>query len=155
MKKLYTAVFLLIACYTKAQVTFPVNGTTDPKHITYAIIHATIFTDYKTSISDATLLIRDGLIVSVGNQIPIPVDAVVYDVNGKNIYPSLIDIFSDYGMPEIKKPTPDNSPQLLSSTKGAYNWNQAVRAEYDAYRNFNADPKKAEEWYCLFLSQMF
>lgn len=145
MKKLYTAVFLLIACYTKAQVTFPVNGTTDPKHITYAIIHATIFTDYKTSISDATLLIRDGLIVSVGNQIPIPVDAVVYDVNGKNIYPSLIDIFSDYGMPEIKKPTPDNSPQLLSSTKGAYNWNQAVRAEYDAYRNFNADPKKAEE----------
>ena len=26
-------------------------------------------------------------------------------------------------------------------TKGAYNWNQAVKAEYDAYRNFTADGK--------------
>ena len=32
----------------------------------------------------------------------------------------------------------DRSPQFISNTKGAYNWNQAVRAEYDAFRTFNA-----------------
>jgi len=130
---------------TKAQETFPVNGTTDPKHITYAFTHATIFTDFKTKTEDATLLIRDGIVVDAGKAISIPNDAVVFNLNGKFIYPSLIDIFSDYGSPEIKKPAPSETPQLLTNLKGAYNWNQSVRAEYDAYKNFNADSKKADE----------
>jgi hypothetical protein len=147
MKKLFAFLvnISILSSVAPAQETFPVNGTADPKHITYAFTHATIFTDYKTSISDATLIILDGKVVEVGSGIKIPGDAVVYDMKGKMIYPSLIDIFSDYGLPEVKKPASTGDPQLLTSTKGAYNWNQSVHAEYDAYGNFNVDQKKAEE----------
>ena len=129
----------------QAQQTFPVNGTTDPKHITYAFTNAAIYVDYKTLFTQGTMIVRDGLILDVGDKLIIPSDAVVYDLKGKTIYPSLIDIYSDYGLPEVKRSQPSDGPQLLSATKGAYNWNQSVRAEYDAYKNFNADNKKADE----------
>ncbi len=145
-KQYYLLVYLTILCSaTSAQETFPVNGTTDPRHIVYAFTHATVFTDYKTAVTDATLIIYDGKVVDVGNALKIPVEAVVYDMKGKVIYPSLIDIFSDYGLPEVKRPASSDGPQLLTATKGAYNWNQSVRAEYNAFQNFNADQKKAEE----------
>ena len=137
---------LLISTKSISQVTFPVNGTTDPKHTTYAFTQAKIFVDYKTVIDSATLIIRDGVVVDEGKGLKIPADAVVYDLKGKYIYPSFIDIYSDYGLPEIKKPNyGDGTPQFISNTKGAYDWNQAIRAEYEAYKNFNVDSKKAEE----------
>jgi len=149
MKYLFTwlsCAGLLLTLESQSQVTFPVNGTTDPRHVTYAFTHAKIYTDYRTVLDSATLIVRDGMILDAGKGLTIPADAVVYDLKGKNIYPSFIDIFSDYGLPEIKKPAPgDGTPQFVSNTKGAYNWNQAVRAEYDAYKNFSVDAKKAEE----------
>ncbi len=147
MKKIPVLIFLLltVAKFSFGQQTFPVNGTTEPKHITYAFKNATVFTDYKTMLSNAVLIIRDGIVIDAGEKIVIPSDAVVIDLKGRFIYPSFIDIFSDYGLPEIKKPTPSENPQFLSAYKGAFNWNQAIRAEYDAGRNFSADAKKAEE----------
>lgn len=143
---LLTGFFFIALLGTEAQVTFPVNGTTDPRHTLYAFTKAKIVVDEKTVLDSAILLVRDGRIVNSGRGLSIPSDAVVFDLKGKMIYPSLIDIFTDYGLPEVKRPAGgDGSPQFLSNVKGAYNWNQAIRAEYDAYRNFNADPKKSDE----------
>lgn len=129
-----------------AQATFPVNGPTDPRHTVFAFTHARIFVDYKTVVDSATLVIRDGKVLEVGREVAVPKEAVVFDLAGKTIYPSLIDIHSDYGMPEVKRAGgQDGGPQFLSNTKGAYHWNQAVRPEYDAYRNVSVDVKKAEE----------
>src|SRR6266700_97152 len=109
-----------------AQVTFPVNGTTDPRHIVSSFINAKIFIDYKTSVDSATLIVQDGKVVDVGKGLKAPADAVVYDLKGKFIYPSFIDIYSDYGLPEVQKPKrEDGAPQFLSSLKVAYGWNQA------------------------------
>ena len=144
---LLCGIAFFILSESQAQQTFPVNGTTDPKHTLFAFTSAKISIDYKTSLDSATLLIRDGRIVDIGKGLTIPAEAVVFDLKGKLIYPSLIDIFTDYGIPEVKRPGGgDGSPQFLSNTKGAYGWNQAIRAEYDAYRNFSVEPKKAEEW---------
>jgi len=145
-KHLYTALALLFCLRLSAQVTFPVNGPTDPKHITYAFIHAKIYTDYKTVVDDATLIIRDGLIMEIGSNAAVPKDAVAYDLKGKTIYPGLIDMFTDYGMAEPKRGSDGGYPQYQSNVRGAYNWNQAIHAEYDAYKNFTADGKKAEAW---------
>ncbi|MCX6290304.1 MAG: amidohydrolase family protein [Bacteroidetes bacterium] len=137
---------IFISTECRSQATFPVNGTTDPRHITYAFIHSKIVVDYKTSMDSATFIVRDGIIVDEGKNLATPPGAVVYDLKGKYIYPSFIDLFSDYGLPEIKKPQPgDGSPQFNSATKGAYNWNQAIRSEYDAFKNFSVDQKKSEE----------
>lgn len=147
MRRIITLLILLVFTEQNfAQETFPVNGTTDPRHTIYAFKNTVLHIDYKTSVSGATLLIQDGKILNSGTGIPVPSNAVVFDLSGKHIYPGLIDIFSDYGMTEVKRiPDFDRSPQYISNTKGAYNWNQAVRAEYDAFRTFNADSKKAEE----------
>jgi imidazolonepropionase-like amidohydrolase len=146
MKKLLLCCILSALVFTlHAQQTFPVNGPTDPRHITYAFTHAILYVDYKTVINDATLLVRDGLIIDAGAAVTVPSDAVVYNLKGKYVYPAFVDIFSDYGLPEVKKPIPSEAPQMNSNLKGAYNWNQAIHSDYDAYRNFVADAKHAEE----------
>src|ERR1051326_4717563 len=87
--------FLLAACLicsiaASAQTTFPINGVADQREGCYAFVHATIIKDGQTTLSDATLLIRDGLIAGAGTGITLPKDAVVIDCRGKYIYPSFI-----------------------------------------------------------------
>ncbi len=138
---LLTRVFL-----STAQTTFPVNGVADPREGCYAFTNATLVKDINTRLSNATLVIRDGLIIGAGIGLTPPKDAVIIDCSGKTIYPSFIDIYSDYGIPASDKRTPFYyaSPiQFNSSTRGAYDWNQAIHPETDASRLFAADEARA------------
>src|SRR5579871_3511179 len=139
---------LLLICHSllsTAQSTFPVNGVADPREHCYAFTHATIVKDGGTTLSDATLVVRDGTITGAGAGVAIPKDAVVIDCSGKYLYPSFIDLYSDYGMPmqergAARPPFDFRAPaQLESNTKGAYNWNQAVHPETDASHLFVSD----------------
>src|SRR5438876_10959270 len=100
-EKLFFLVGLLFVFHaiTKAQATFPVNGIADPKVKSFAFTNATIVKDGQTTLTNAALVIREGKIVAIGNSVAIPKDAVVIDCSGKYIYPSFIDIYSDYGIP--------------------------------------------------------
>ncbi len=128
-----------------AQETFPVNGTRENNKLYYAFTNATIFTDYQTRIDSATLLIKEGKIEAAGKGVKIPEGTVVTDLKGKFIYPSLVDIYTSYGLPEAKKENSGQGPQMESKTKGAYAWNQALKPEFNASSVFSADTKKAEE----------
>jgi imidazolonepropionase-like amidohydrolase len=145
--------FLLLVChslFSVAQTTFPVNGVADPREHCYAFTHATIVKDGATTLSDATLVIRDGLIVGAGTGLAVPKDAVVIDCSGKYIYPSFIDLYSDYGMPVPERGTGRPAfdfrapAQMETNTKGAYNWNQAIHPETDASRLFATDESRAK-----------
>ena len=60
---------LLLLCSGQllmAQATFPENGVADPRVGFYAFTHATLVKDASTTLSDATLVIKDGRIVAVG-----------------------------------------------------------------------------------------
>jgi imidazolonepropionase-like amidohydrolase len=141
------AAALLFSIFVAAQTTFPVNGVADQREGCYAFTNVTLVKDGQTTVANATLLIRDGVIVSAGTGISLPKDAVVIDCSGKYIYPSFIDIFSDYGMPAAERQQRAfdfRAPaQLTSNTKGAYNWNQAIHPETDASRLFTVDDTKA------------
>ena len=142
--------FWLMACciFLSAQpeTTFHVNGPDDYREGIHAFTHATIFKDYKTKIENATLVIRDGKVAEVGPNVAIPKGAIVHDMKGKFIYPSFIDIYSGYGLPDVAKPHGGDGPQMESNIKGAYGWNQAIHADYSAVKNFKADDKKADEY---------
>ena len=137
-----------------AQVTFPENGVADQRHGHYAFINATIVKDGATTLTGATLVIKDGKIVAVGNNIKTPAGAVEIDCKGKFIYPSFIDIYADYGTSLPQRPTGaggpggggfgGGQPQLETTAKGPYGWNQALKSDADAYRVFVVDDTKAK-----------
>jgi len=138
--------WLLAGAYAKAQETFPVNGVNDPREGCFAFTHATIVKDAATTLQDATLVIRDGRIISAGPGAAIPKDAVVIDCKGKYIYPSFVDIYSDYGTQAVKKSAAGYRapPQFLSDTKGAFGWNEAIKSEVQAANIFKTDEAKAK-----------
>lgn len=131
-----------------AQVTFPHNDVADPRHGYYAFTNATIVKDANTTLNNATLVIKDGKIVSVTQNGKVPQGAVEVNCNGKYIYPSFIDIYADYGTPTPQRQQGDFDffarVQLTSNTKGAYNWNQAVKPETEAAKVFAVDESKAK-----------
>jgi len=148
---------LLLCCtmllYAKAQETFPVNGVVDIREGYYAFTNATIVKDAQTTVQNATLIIKQGKIVSAGANVAIPKEAVVIDCKGKYIYPSFIDLYSDYGMnadqPGQRGATGGRgfgrSFQNVSNTKGAYGWNEAIKPETDASKIFAASESGAKE----------
>ncbi|HEY4649869.1 MAG TPA: amidohydrolase, partial [Pontibacter sp.] len=149
MKKILTiaACLALGAGSAMAQETFPRNGVYDERPGLVALTNATIHTDYKTTLNNATLLIRNGKVEAVGTNVKVPAGAVIVDAKGKHIYPAFVDMFSTYGLPEVKRPQRSwgGAPQLESAKQGAYNWNQAIRPETNAVELFKADKKQAEE----------
>ena len=140
---------LLFASLLQAQESFPVNGVADKREGCYAFTNATIVKEAQTTIRNATLVIRDGKITAVGaGSIAIPKDAVVIDCKDKFIYPSFVDIYSDYGITQPQR-TPGGfnfggPAQLTSNSKGALGWNQAIHPEVDAVKQFAIDQTKAK-----------
>lgn len=152
LKPLLTGLFAVgLTCSSLAQTTFPRNGVYDERPGLYAFTNATIIVDPQTTLQNATLLIRNGRVEAVGTAVSVPAGAVVTDLKGKRIYPALIDIDSDYGMPEITRAPGGGgrggggAPQYESNKKGAYYWNQAIQPENDASVLFKANPTKADE----------
>ena len=68
---------------------------------TYAITHAKIFTLAGAPIDDGTLVIKDGKIAAIGEDIPVPADAKVIDAKGLQVYPGLFDSITQMGLSEI------------------------------------------------------
>lgn len=139
---------LFLTLVSRGQTTFPLNDVADPRYSHYAFTGATIVKDANTTLTNGTLIIKDGKIVAVGQGLKVPAGAIEINAAGKYIYPSFIDIYSDYGTPAQQQRQGGFDflarSQLTSNTKGAYGWNQAVRPEVDAYKVFAADPARAK-----------
>ncbi|MEO6637936.1 MAG: amidohydrolase, partial [Ginsengibacter sp.] len=146
----YVLASFLLSTTSLAQVTFPVNGIANPTEKAYAFTNATIVKDASATLTNATLLIRDKKIIAVGNNVTIPKGYVIIDCSGKYIYPSFIDLFSDYGISTTQKSPPRSNPfsgyQLTSDTRGAVGWNQAIKPEVNAYELFDVNDKDAQTW---------
>jgi len=134
-----------------AQTIIPQNGVHDNRPNLYAFTNATIVVDPQTTLQNATLVVRNGRIEAVGTTVTIPAGAVVANLAGRRIYPGLIDLDSDYGMPEVVRGAPGQgrgfggAPQLETNKKGPYYWNQAIQPENDASQLFKAAGPKADE----------
>lgn len=77
----------------------------------WAITGATVHPVSGAPIAGGTVVIRDGLIESVGSNVAIPADATVIDATGAHIYPGLIDAHTSLGFKAPKEkdaaePTP-------------------------------------------------
>lgn len=149
MKKIILTWFCCVAVGgIYAQQTFPVNGVADERSGTWVFTNATIVKDPQTTLQNASLLIQKGKILAVGDNITIPKNAVVVDCKGKYIIPSFIDLYSDYGITVPRRSSGSFSysvpAQLTSNSKGAYGWNEAIKADANAAALFEVDNDKTK-----------
>ena len=140
---------LLFCCcnfVVTAQDYFPKNDGVKSKNTNYtAFINAKIFITPSDSIENGTLLIRDGKVAQSGLNVELPKNATIVDLDGKCIYPSFIDMFTNFG---VKKPerlsSRGRSPQYDASRTGYY-WNDHIMPEQNAISKFSYDSKAAKE----------
>jgi imidazolonepropionase-like amidohydrolase len=110
----------LIASHAVAQPYEPVNGPRQVDPGWHALVGATVVTEPGKRVENATLVIRDGVIVSVKADAEPPAGARVWDVKGLTIYPGLIEAYAP-----VSVAAPDES------SPGAH-WNAAIAAQRSA-----------------------
>ena len=152
MRIFFLLLTLLCSFYSYSQEGFPINGVEDIRDNHYAFINAKIHLDYKTSIDNGTLIIKNGLVEDVGLNIDIPNGVRVFDLDGKHIYPSFIDLYSDYAIVKSERRRPSSNwmssytnPQILSNKNGPFSWNESIKPEVNSVENIKFDEKRSIE----------
>ncbi|OIQ29661.1 MAG: amidohydrolase [Bacteroidetes bacterium MedPE-SWsnd-G2] len=136
--------FLISSMSICGQDYFPKNdGVMNSNHHFIAITNAKIHLSPEKVIENGTLLIKDGKVMDSGENLKLPDNTVVYDIKGNSVYPSFIDIYSNFGVAKAKRATGQN-PQYDASRTGYY-WNDHIKPEQNAIDKFNYDKKAATE----------
>jgi len=147
MKKLLLLLLIFITKFY-SQEYFPTNtGVKTSNKKTVAFTNATIYITPIKNIKNATLLIKDNKVIGVDKNITIPEDAKIIDCKGKNIYPSFIDVFSNFGLKNSRQKntsTHFSTPQYDAQRTGFY-WNDHIRPETESLPLFSFDEKEAEK----------
>ncbi len=91
---------LLLFCFT---ATPEVNAQTPApqQNGPIALVGGTIYTVSDGVIENGTIVFENGVITAIGTNVSIPAGAEEVDVSGKEIYPGLIDAYSQMGLYEI------------------------------------------------------
>ena len=162
MKKLFYLFLLLIPLNLSGQQdNSPVVGVSDRRVEIYGFKNARIVVDYQTTLENADILISEGRIQAVGQNLSFPKGAVIVDLTGKTVYPSFVDAYAgNYGIKSQAQPA-DANPyaafigQQQTGRQGtlptpepriADYWNDGINASYDISSEFIPDPKTAGEY---------
>lgn len=145
MRKLLLLCSFLLTFSLHSQDYFPTDsGVKTTENNLVALTNATIYVNPTKIIKKGTLLFQNGKILEVGKNVTIPKGAKKINLTGKTIYPSFIDLYSDFG---IKKPkrvvNRSRSAQYAASREGYY-WNDHIRPDINPVKEFSFDTKKAK-----------
>lgn len=131
--------------------TAPTVGLRNNTPAVHAFTNARIVVAPGRVINSGTLVVRNGIIEAVGEKVVAPADARVWDMKELTLYPGLIEMASDLGMP---KPPPTQggggfgggAPATRPEPpKGAAHWNAKMFADVAAANEFQADARAAEK----------
>lgn len=131
----FTAFLALIALL---MVSFQSTVTAQSRLDVYAITGVRIVVGNGTVIEKGTVVVRKGLIESVGASVTAPADARVIDGSGLTVYPGLIDAHSNIGMPSGQSPRPagpgqGGMPQAAAPSSSNSNYPSGLQPEVDAF----------------------
>ena len=153
LKLVFTFCLLFAIVSANADETTPAYGIRSKDPAITAFTNATIQISPVLVIEKGTLVFRNGLIESVGQNVKIPPDATVIDLAGKFIYPGFIDPFTEYGLAKEEKAAGgrrgrgDSAPRYEANREGGNAWNEAIRASTEHVFAFKPDSKASEEFY--------
>ena len=139
---LYVALFALAV--------FGLNVHAQTRQITYAITNAQIITVSGPNILRGTIVVRDGLIETVGENVTVPADALVIDGAGLTIYPGFFDANTSLGLaaPAAPRPGGQGGGQQLQTTQtqpqSNSNYPDGLQPEESAVENLKAGEAQFE-----------
>jgi imidazolonepropionase-like amidohydrolase len=129
-----------------AQDYFPNSESVQNKNNNYtAFTNAKIYISPTQIIEKGTLLIQNGKVIGTGITLTIPKNSTIIDLNGKFIYPSFIDVYTNFGIDKPKRNLNNEDGPLYNTKRVGYYWNESIRSEVNAYETYKYDQSKAEE----------
>jgi imidazolonepropionase-like amidohydrolase len=163
MRKTLTLLMLLLLSIRihAQQDVAPVVGVSDKRVEVYGFRNARVVVDYQTTLENTDILISNGRIEATGTNLTFPKGTIIYDLTGKTVYPSFVDVYAgNYGI-KTQNPTETNpfaaffSPPPMGrggsqvatpEPRIADYWNDGINASYDILSEFIPDPKTAAEY---------
>jgi len=142
----------------------PVTGVSDKRIEIYGFKNARVVVDYQTTLENADILVSDGRIEEIGQGLIFPKGTVIFDLQGKTIYPSFIDIYAgNYGIKTgtaaagglpagVLQNIPQEYRQFASAALAtaepriADYWNDGINASYNVSAEFIPDTRIAGEF---------
>ncbi len=130
-----------------ADQTSPVHGIRDKTPQLIAFTGATVHTEPGKTLTNATVLVRDGKITGVGTGLAVPNGYRTIDTQGHHIYPGFIELYSNYG---VDAPAKDGSrsyreaPVYENDRKGGNASNAAIHAEQQWVHTFKPNEGDAK-----------
>ena len=112
-----------------------VSGLRENTPAVFAITNADIVTEPGNRLEDAVMVVRNGIIESVGRDVQIPADATILNMSGGTIYPGFIDMYSHLGLPAPE----ENSAESI-------HWNPQIRSHYSSGTAFRHDDEEASSF---------
>ena len=161
-KLLYFLCLLLIPPMASGQQdNLPVTGVSDKRVEIYGFKNAKVVVDYQTTLENTDILVSEGRIRAVGQNLTFPKGTVIIDLTGKTVYPSLVDVYAgNYGIkvePQQASANPyaamisqmqtgRQASQAVPETRIADYWNDGINSSYDVSTEFIPDTRTAGEY---------
>ena len=160
MRKTLCFILLLISIQIRAQQdNAPVTGVSDKRVEVYGLKNARIMVDYQTTLENSDILISNGRIEAIGANLVFPKGTIIFDLTGKTVYPSFVDVYAgNYGI-KTSSPAPDANPYAVfmnpqgrssaavtPQARIADYWNDGINASFDISTEFIPDTKVAAEY---------
>jgi imidazolonepropionase-like amidohydrolase len=160
-KTIYLLLLLLPLNMVAQQDNTPVTGISDKRVEVYGLKNARVVVDYQTTLENTDILISNGRIEAVGQNLRFPTGTIIFDLTGKTVYPSFVDVYAgNYGI-KTQTAAADVNPYaaLLNPAPGgrtatvvtpeariADYWNDGIHASYDISSEFIPDTRVAGEY---------
>jgi len=146
----------LLSGLAVSQNNFPVEGISDERPGIYGLTGASVIMSYDSEPAELDILIVKGRIEAIARNIKFPKGTNIIHLEGKTIYPSFIDIYTNYGVSGNK--TGAGDPGNISvrqmqrggrqegQSRVADYWNQGIHESYDVLSEFKPDEDEADEF---------
>ena len=122
---------------------FIVNDGVKTKNYEYNVfINANIYSS-DGIINNASLVVKDGKIQEIGQNLSYPDNSIIHDLNGQYIYPSFVEIHSSLGVKKPQRSSFARSSQYEPKRNGYY-WNDHILSDYNSFNDYKYDQREAK-----------
>ena len=122
---------------------FIVNDGVKTKNYEYNVfVNANIYSS-DGIINNASLVVKDGKIQEIGQNLSYPDNSIIHDLNGQYIYPSFVEIHSSLGVKKPQRSSFARSSQYEPKRNGYY-WNDHILSDYNSFNDYKYDQREAK-----------